>query len=146
MSISYIGSTLSLVSGTPATEDQAGYELLTFVEVGKVVSVGEVRDSSEDINFNLLKSGRTTHVNGAKDMGEIEVVIEYDSADAGYALLVAANNGNTSHSFRIQDTDSNDRYFYGLVANLGDPAREASAYKGKLFTIRPQSGVTDVQA
>lgn len=144
MSISYIGSTLSMVSGSPATEDQAGYEALTFVEVGKIISIGELGDISEDIAFDLLKPGRRSHVSGVKDLGEIPILIEYDRDDAGLTLVEAANNGNTTHSFVVADTDGDDYYFQGLVANLRDTERTANTYKGASFVIRGQTGVTKV--
>lgn len=144
MSISFIGSTLSIVSGLPATEDQSGYTTLSFVEIGEVVSFGELGDESEDISFDLLKPGRKTHVNGVKDLGEIAVTIEYKRSDAGQIIVRAANNGNTTHSFVVTDSDGDDYYFYGLVANLKDLERTASQYKGANFVIRGQSGVTKV--
>jgi len=144
MSISFIGSTLSIVSGSPATEDQSGYEALSVTEVGKIVSFGELGDESEDISFDLLKPGRKTHVNGVKDLGEIAVTIEYDRADAGQVIVRAANNGNTTHSFVVTDSDGDDYYFQGLIANLKDLERTASQYKGANFVIRGQTGITKV--
>ena len=142
MSISYIGSTLSVVASLPAAETVSDYAALSFTEVGKVISIGELGDTSEDIAFDLLKPGRRTHVNGVKDLGEISVVLEYDRDDAGLTILEAAANGNTSHSFVVTDTDGDDYYFYGLVANLRDSERTANTYKGLSFIIRGQSGVT----
>jgi len=142
MSISYIGSTLSIVADTPTTEDVSGYTALSFVEVGKVVSIGELGDTSEDIAFDLLKPGRRSHVNGVKDLGEVAVTIEYDRDDAGLAILEAANNGNTTHSFVVTDADGDDYYFQGLVANVRDFERTANQYKGLTFVIRGQTGVT----
>lgn len=144
MSISFIGSTLSIVASTPATEDESGYTALSFTEVGNVVSFGELGDESEDIAFDLLKPGRKTHVNGVKDLGEIPVTIEYDRSDAGQVIVRAANNGNTTHTFVMTDTDGDDYYFQGLVANLKDLERTASQYKGANFVIRGQTGVTKV--
>lgn len=144
MSISYIGSTLAIASGSPATEDQSGYEALSLTTVGKVISIGELGDTSEDIAFDLLQPGRRSHVNGVKDLGEISVVLEYDRADAGLTILEAANNGNVTHTFRVTDTDGDDYYFQGLVANLRDSERTANTYKGQTFIIRGQTGITKV--
>jgi len=144
MSITYIGSTLSVVASAPATEDQSGYEALSWTEVGKVISIGELGDTSEDVTFDILKTGRRSHVSGVKDLGEISVVLEYDRADAGLTILETANNGNTTHSFKVTDTDGDDFYFQGVIANLRDSERSASAYKGQTFVIRGQTGVTKV--
>lgn len=144
MSISYIGSTLSVVAAEPAAETASGYTALSFVEVGRVISIGELGDTSEDIAFDLLKPGRRSHVNGVKDLGEINVVFEYDRDDAGLTILEAGNNGNTTHSFVVTDTDGDDYYFQGLIANLRDSERTANTYKGGTFVIRGQSGITKV--
>ena len=144
MSITFIGSTLSVYAGTPATEDQTGYEALTWVEVGNVVSIGGLGDTSEDVTFDLLKTGRRSHVSGVKDVGEVPVTIEYNRSDAGLTILEAANNGNTTHSFRVTDSDGDDYYFQGLVANMTDNERTASQYKGINFVMRGQTGITKV--
>lgn len=144
MSTSYIGSTMFIVADEPATEDESGYSALSFIEIGKIVSIGELGDTSEDIAFDLLKPGRRTHVSGVKDLGEITVTIEYDRTDAGLAVLRDANNTNVTHSFYVQDNDGDVAYFYGLVANLRDFERTANQYKGQTFIIRGQSGLTRV--
>ena len=144
MSISYIGSTLAIVAATPSAEDQSGYEALSFTPVGRVVSIGELGDTSEDIAFDLLQPGRRSHVNGVKDLGEVPVTLEYLRSDAGLTILESAANGNTTHSFRVTDSDGDDYYFQGLIANLRDFERTANQYKGLTFVIRGQTGVTKV--
>ena len=139
----YIGATLSVVASVPATEDAAGYGLLTFVEIAKVISVGQIGDTHEDLSDTLLKTGRTDHLNGAVDGGEVEVVLEYDPADAdpGYAIIDAGNGTNTQHSFELVDPDSETHYFQGVIANLKHRERTASTRKGATFTIRVNSGI-----
>ena len=146
MSISYVGSTLSVVASTPATEDQSGYEALSFTEVGLVVSISAIGDTSEDINFDLLKTGRRSHVNGVQDLGEISVTIEVGNSDAGQEIVRGAANGNTTHSFVVTDADGEDVYFQGVIANYQDSERTANTYKGATFVIRGQTGVTRVTA
>lgn len=144
MSISFIGSTLAVVASTPATEDATGYAALSFTSVGKVISIGPLGDQSEDITFDLLQPGRRSHVNGVKDLGEIPIGIEYNRSDAGLTIVEAGANGNTTHSFRVTDSDGDDYYFQGLLANLRDLERTANQYKGATFVIRGQTGITKV--
>lgn len=145
MSISYIGTCLYIAVGSPATEDETGYDALTWVEVGKIVSIGELGDESEDIAFDLLKPGRRTHVSGVKDLGEIPVTIEYDREDAGQDIVRTANNTNVTHSFRIDDPDGDEIFFQGLVANIKFLERVANQYKGFNMVIRGQTGTTTVE-
>lgn len=143
MSITYIGSTFSVTASTPTTEDAAGYAALTYTEVGKVITIGELGDTSEDVTVNHLKDGRTVHINGVKDLGEVAVEIEFDGSDAGQQLIANANNTNTTHSFQIVDADGHTVYFQGLVANLRHTQRASSNYKGASFVVRGQTGLTE---
>lgn len=144
MSITFIGSTLHVIASAAASEDPSDYALLSMTEVGKVISIGEFGDTSEDVSFDLLKTGRRTHVSGVKDLGEIPVAIEYDRDDAGLTIIEAGNNGNTTHTFKITDSDGDVYYFQGLIANLKTKERTASGFKGMNFVIRGQTGDTKV--
>jgi len=140
----YIGSTFSLVAGVPATEDQSGYEALTFVEVGKVVTIGEIGDTHEDISSNLLKVGRVEHDNGAADGGEVAIVIEDGGADAGQALVKGGSGSTTIYSCKISDTDGKDYYFQGILSNYRHRERSTSVRKGFSFAARVNTGITEV--
>ena len=144
MSISFIGSTLKVVASTPAAEDASSYGALSMITVGKVISIGEIGDTNEDIAFDRLADGRRVHVNGTKDMGDIPVVLDYDRDDAGLTIIEAGEGSNTTHSFLITDSDGDQYYFQGLIANFKSPAREANAYKSVNFVIRSQTGITTI--
>lgn len=142
--MSYIGATLSVVAGTPATENQVGYEALSFVEIGKIVSIGELGDSHADNTAELLKSGRTDHQNGVADGGEVPVVYEHSASDAGIVIVEAGNGSNTNHSFRIADPDGQVTYFQGIIANNKQRERTAANRKGGSFAMRVNTGLTKV--
>ncbi len=142
MSITYIGATLSVSTSTPAAEDVSSYSALSWVEIGKVISIAELGDESEDVTFDLLKTGRRSHVNGVKDLGEVSVVMEYDKDDTGQGTIRTNNNSNTTLSFRVTDPDGVDDYFQGVVANYKTSERTASNYKGASFMVRGQTGLT----
>jgi len=144
MSITYVGSTLSAFAGAPATEDMSGYTALTLVEVGKILTIGEIGDTSEDVSFDLLKPGRKSHVNGVKDLGEIAVTVEVDNTDTGQTLIRDNANNNTTISFGVTDADGEDVYFQGVIANYRDNERTPNSFKGASFTIRGQTGTVRV--
>ena len=144
---SSIGGTLSVVASTPATEDESGYEALSFIEVENVISVGEFGDNSEDITFNLLKSGRTSHVNGVRDLGEIAVSCAYDDQNnTGIELVNTNANTDTVMSWKLVDTNGATSYWQGRAANYRQTERTASSFEGRNFVIRGTSGVTEVAA
>lgn len=140
MSISYIGSKVSLVAGLPATFDSGGYGALTFVEIKSIVDVGEIGDQQNDIVIDTLV-GRVEHVNGSSDLGEIAVSYNFIDADAGQVIVRGAAGTNTAHSFKVEDADGKIAYFHGVIANVRDRARSSSEYKGETFVIRGNSAV-----
>lgn len=148
MAITYIGSTLSVAQSAPGNFDQDvidDYADLDWVEVGNVISIGELGDTSEDVTFDLLKGGRRTHVNGIRDVGDIPVAVEFNHESAGqgiiYRSVSEADNANDTHYWRIVDDDGEIVYFAGLPANYSDTERTASSYKGAEFQIRTQTAL-----
>lgn len=134
---SYIGAVIGCVVGLPATIDSAGFAALSYTTIGKIAEWGEVGDSSNSIDINLLE-GRVEHLNGAKDGGEIAFTLRFDT-DAGQTLLVNNNNGPLDLSFRVTDPDGKIAYFYGRVANIRDQARNSTNFKGLTGVVRVNS-------
>lgn len=144
-----IGSTLSYYVGAPAANDESSYDLLTFVELENMISVGEIGPNSEDITFNLLKSGWTSHINGAKDLGEIACVAAFDEDNnTNIEALRAYNNTNTVISWKLVNGDGRTMYWQGRLANFRQTERSASAYEGRNFVVRPSGdpGLVEVAA
>lgn len=142
--MSYIGGTLSVVSGATSPEDASTYQAKSFTEIGNVISASEIGDTHEDLSAALLKTGRTKHSNGAKDGGEINIMIDgEDFTDAGLAIIEAANGGNTEHSFELAGP-TQTWYFYGLVRGLRTMAQDASTKSGIQFTIAVNSATVRV--
>jgi hypothetical protein len=144
--MSFIGETISCASGTPATEDETGYEALSMDEIGNIISRGELGDTHEDQSATLLKTGRTKHDNGAKDGGVVAFEIDgEDFTDAGLAILDTANGTSTEVSFKSAGPNQ-VRYFYGVVRNLKVKQADGSTKAGVMFEVAINSGITRVAA
>lgn len=143
MAITYIGTQL-FVSAADASSVGATYAARNTAagqEVGKVISIGEIGDTAEDVSFDLLEGGRRTHVNGVRDVGDIDVTCEFDGADAGQNRIRTLANSNTTTVFQVTDTDGEGLAFLGVVANYRETERNANSYKGCMFTMRGQSDI-----
>lgn len=158
--ITYIGSTLHIngdtsdfdaadaafsLTGVAAT-DFAGIVANTVtngIKVGGVVSIAELGETSEDVNFDLLEGGRKTHVNGVRDIGEVSITCQFlpDGDDAGQARIRLLSNSNTTIDVCVTDADGQRQCFQGVVANYRVTERTASNYKGCMFAIRGQSAL-----
>lgn len=143
-----IGSTFSISAGEPATEDQAGYEALSFSEVGNVATIGATGDTHADITPPPdLKTGRQLHFTGASDGGEVAITVHTeDFADAGQDAVRTANGARANFSFKIEDPDGNVEYSYGRVVSYRKIEKSATSYEGVEFTLRINSGQTIVEA
>lgn len=143
-----IASTISIATGEPATDDQAGFEALTFTEVGSVATIGAYGDTHSDITPPPdLKTGRQLHFTGASDGGEVPVTCHTeDYADDGQDEIRSANGQRANYSFMVQDPDGNIDYFYGRVVSYRNIEKSASSYEGCEFTIRVNSGVVTVES
>ena len=134
----YIGGTLSVSTAAPATDDETGFEALTYTEVGRVTNIGMLGDVHEPLSETYLKSGRTDREKGAADGGETEVTCTGDRTDAGQVLIEAGANGaqsDTEHTFRLTLKNGKSKYWKALIANLRERDVSANSRQGFTFTM-----------
>lgn len=143
--ISYIGATFAIVAVAPATFDAVGYNGLSWTAaIGEIVSWGSTGDSHEDITVTEVTTGRTKHINGARDGGAIPFTIKYGATDPGQVIIRAQNGSNTACSVRITDPDGKIEYMTGVLANVRQMERAAGQYKGFTGEFRVNSAVVTV--
>ncbi len=111
------GSTVFIGPVTTATTESA-LAALTYVEVGKVESIGEFGPQAQDVSFTPLKGPSVQHLKGAIDNGLLPVVCAHDPLDAGQIAYRAAAATKFEYAIKIvlADTaDDNDSptTFYG---------------------------------
>lgn len=128
-----LGTKLLISAGKPATEDQAGYDLLTFTQIGGVVSVPQRGDTVTDIAEPTLSDGRVEHFNGQKDGGVLQIPIKFIEADAGQAILESGAGTNTVHTLQEVDIDGEAHFYYGRIQTL--QRREATTASNKGYIL-----------
>jgi hypothetical protein len=107
---------------TPA--NAAAYAALTWTEVTLIESLGEYGDSSSIITAAVLGDGRMRKAKGARDAGEMAVVLFPKASDAGQDALIAAEGTYNTYPFKVTlpnrlsggGTDEIN-YFLGLVTS-----------------------------
>lgn len=123
------GSTVFIGPATTVTTQEA-LEGLTFVEIGKVESIGEFGPAAQDVTFTPLKGPSVQHLKGAIDNGLLPIVYAHDPLDAGQIALRAAAATKFEYAIKIvlnDEADANDTptTFYargpvfGTRANVG---------------------------
>lgn len=134
-----LGTELKVSAAKPATEDQTGYDALTWTEIGGVISIPERGDAVEDVSEPTLKDGRVEHFNGAKDGGVLEIPIKHIEGDAGQAILIAGAGSNTVHSIQEIDIDGTATFYHGRIQSLRRREGTPNTYKGYILQFAVNS-------
>lgn len=109
------GSQLAISAAQPATQDEAGFTALTFLNIGLVDKIGPMGATYAQTTFQPLVGPEITIKGGAK-YGVINPSYASDSEDAGQALMATASDEQiTDYSFRLTRPDGSIRYWMGKV-------------------------------
>jgi hypothetical protein len=126
-----LGTCVAVSAAVPATHDEAGFEALTYTQLGELESIAELNISHSTVSFTSLCSGKTSVSKGAEDAVEFDLTCANDHADAGQALMRTARGSITAVvSVRITEPTGYIKYVKGRVMS----SREAGG-----------AGVNDVQ-
>jgi len=109
------GTTIGVVSGAPATFDQAGFGALTFTAIGEITSAGEFGRQYNLVTHNPLDSRETIKRKGSFNSGTLALEMGRVPADVGQVVLVAGADSDTSHSFEVTLQDGTILYFTGQI-------------------------------
>ena len=140
----FIGSTVLISASTPSTLNEAGFEGLTYTEIGQLMETTDIGDEINLIPVPLLKEGRDHDLIGGRKGLTVDLTIAYDKDDAGQNLLKANSGSQTLHTLALYDghASTTSRWFVTclLADNIQMGRNNTSA-----FTIRqkiaPQSNL-----
>jgi len=109
------GTTISLTDTEPTTYDVAGFDALTFTEVGEVSDLGEFGREYAEVTFNPLGDRRTVKRKGSYNDGNISMSVARVPSDAGQTLLQTALDSDDSYYFEVVLQDGTTLYFAAQV-------------------------------
>lgn len=147
MKMTSTGVVLSVVADTPATNDAAGYEALTFVEVGELVDLPEYGPTVTVVESNPLKTGITEKFAGFTNYGSVSLGLEWDPEDAGQTILADAINPGGAyvvHSFKVAYNDGTVEYFQGGVFSYTRAPGSANSMVGSTAQVEINTEVLRV--
>lgn len=125
--------------------NQAGFDALAWVQVGKVGKIGDFGATSNDVTYNTLDESVTTHQKGVADAGapDIEVASIYD--DAGQIILRSFGDPLNLNNVAIK-IERNDKpsglttntiiYSRGVVSGPMFPGGGSDDFDLERFTVR----------
>jgi hypothetical protein len=135
VSIKTASGTKFYVGTTAAATDLASYQEDTYQQVGEIESFGAFGEEAEEIKFTSLSDSRVQKVAGARDAGDVELVMAYDPSDAGQTALIAAFDANNGAPFNFK-TELND----ALTAGDGPHHGSQFFWKGTVLSKQFEAG------
>lgn len=125
------GASLYVSATLPATYNEAGYEALTWVEVGGIKSLPSVGGSYSEVSINLVKGGVCIK-KGVKSYGSGSIEFAHALTDTGQIALKTAYDATTAYAFKLLYQDSSADYLCGYV--MGVPRNNGGADADRSIT------------
>lgn len=114
------GTCLSVAAELPETYDAAGFEALTFTQVGELESIGGMEITRNTGSFTNLCTGNTSTIKGARAAITVAVVCALDEDDAGQIIMIASEAEESDlYSFCVTLANGSKDYFVGTVVRAG---------------------------
>jgi hypothetical protein len=111
-----VGTCVSVSATLPATFNEAGYDALTFTQVGELEAIGEINVRHASVTFQNMCSGKTSTLKGAEEPVEITIDVAIDRDDAGQVIMTSARKSLTQKvAIKVSEADGDAVYFHGYV-------------------------------
>lgn len=115
------GAKLSISAALPTTWDKAGFEALTFTELGNVVNLGDWGKTWNETTFEPVSYPEAQVLKTNYNMGNPTVTYAYPNEttyDAGQAIMDAAvDASNVYYAFKLELQNGVIIYSKALVAS-----------------------------
>ena len=146
MSLTNIGTVVSVSAALPATENDTGYGALSWSEVTGVSSLGELGASFEILNHVDLKDGVTRKAKGAKNNGDPALQYRVEEGDAGQGILITALDSPDPISIKVTRASGRIQYCQAIVAGAPDSEATAGAVNMRSTNLGVTSNIIEVAA
>lgn len=123
----YIGPALAAKSSDFVRADFPAADASDWTEIDETEGLGSAGDTSTEVAFDGINSGRTRRLKGTRNAGTMEVVCGLDMTDPGQIALIAAERTKYDFAFRLVLDDAppggtpSERLF---VAQVGSAAEQ----------------------
>ena len=131
--------------------DFAGQSSL-WVEIDETEGLGSAGDTSAEVTFDGINSGRTRRLKGTKNAGSMDVVCGLDPADPGQIALIAAERSKNDFAFRVVLADApadgtpSERMFVAQVASAAEQYDTANSVMKLNASLWINSNIVKIDA
>ena len=157
MTANNIGLTLYGVAGAPATNNAAGFEALTWVQLKGTQTLPVFGVTHANIDVSDLGTGFTSGVKGAGTGKDMSFTYHGDGTDTGIATAIVAANAQAGiYSLKIvrgSGTDSGDgpapvtgdvvQYAHGYLHTYEENAKDDSSFEGGSINFKQNAATVN---
>lgn len=112
------GASIGISAAAPETYNVAGYEALTFTNIGEVTDLGEFGREYNLITHNPIDTRATKKLKGSYNEGQISLTVALDTADAGQNLAKTASASDADYSMVVEMQNGAKYYFPAKVMSF----------------------------
>lgn len=155
MGITTTAMTKVSIGTTAAFTTAVAYAGDTWTPVANIADVGEAGSEAEIVSAKIVEQPYVKKVKGSRDNGTMELVVYRDSADPGYAALVAAEQSSAAYNFSVELNDkpsagaspkSSKFYFSAIVASRKNSFGDADNIVQTTFSLAISGAILEVLA
>lgn len=124
----------------------------SWINIGKINSIGSFGDQAAEVTFDLLSENRTQKLKGTRNAGNIELVCGLVSDDDGQEALRLAEKTIYDYAFRVTFNDAKPggqpsrRYFIAKVLQAREQLDTANNVVRLVATLGINSNIVYVYA
>lgn len=138
------GSTVATSAALPATFDAAGYNALTYTEIGEVTDVSEFGAEYALVTHMPLATRIAKKFKGSYNNGNVTLQFGKDLSNAGQTLLKTASKSDASYSFRVTLQDGTKIYFTAKVMSMKTNLGGVDSITAGSATLEIDSDIVEV--
>lgn len=145
------GTEISISAVLPATFNAAGYDALTWAEIGEITNGGSHGRTYQVVKHNPIKTRGTQKFKGSFDEGTKTIQLAVDDKDPGQVIVKTALNDDADYAFCVTYQDGSKDYFCAKVTSWSKSTESVdsmySASVGvEITTSKDGTGIVEVPA
>ncbi|WAJ26283.1 hypothetical protein [Antarcticirhabdus aurantiaca] len=143
-----IGTTASFATAVAYAGD-------TWTGIANITDVGEAGTEAEILIGKFVDQAYVRKLKGSRDNGTMNIVVARDSADVGYAALVAAEATEFAYNFKVELNDKPSTgsapknsvfYFSAIIASKKNNFGDADTLVTTTFALAISGPIIEVAA
>lgn len=114
------GTQFAVSASLPATHDIAGFQALSYTDIGEIVDGGSGGKTYNKVDHSPLGKREVLSLKGSFTQGTRDLQLGRDLLDAGQAILLQALDSDSAYSFKVTFQNGDIIYFTATVDSYTD--------------------------